>query len=1077
MQAKPLADRLTQAGSQAGAEQEPMLGQERLDAWCRVVTGGDESLLRKRLAWDGLDVNTARSALVVQPAVDGEAMPVWAIVLDEAVRYSSTFPTSSQDLGQMRRFIDEKAPLPFEDLLAPFVLVARQRLRRSAGVTYSLLLDECHAALERSLLEALAALSAQTFHSEFYLFRAQHQPSLASMFALVQHDADRTLYQEFVRRMEQGGLVLLLMEYAALARLLGLITQLWVEANTLFLQRLQADGPDIRRSFGIDSEHYSISALQPALSDPHDGRNSVIGMTFSSGRRLIYKPRSVGIEAVYQSLQRWLNDEGVPLQFRVLTVINRDSHGWVEYVEHAASVSREDVQHYYQRAGMQLCLVYLLGGTDFHSENIIASGEHPVLVDMEMLLCHRVKDHPAQSRIDGPEAVALAYEQLTQSVLSTGLLPGWTGEHDGEGSLDMSGLGGVETRAIPLEVRKWEGINTDRMVLGRGPVAREPEQNLVMFDGQAARVETYCDEVSDGFKVMYRFLLDRKAALLAREGPFSAFADQPVRYLHRATRAYAAFHRSLLNPKYLRDGADRGIQIDLLNRELLAERERPQTWPLLAAERRAIEQADIPHFTARADSADLILPTGETISQFFKEPSCDQVFCRIAGLSEEDLACQVGFIEGSLRSQAAYGGAASVSTEESAAGAIKPLSTSDLVAGALAIADEIRVRAICAMDGSAIWIGPQYVDEKDRVRFEPLDVDLYDGASGVALFLSAVAAMTGCRYSRALAVGAVQSVCRMLTAGGENLADRLGIGGGAGLGGVVYSLLRISHLLNDEELLDNARLAAGLITPERIGADRSLDVIDGAAGALLGLIALYEVSRDGQVLDRAVICGEHLLSVRAVGTSGYRSWPSEDGLFLAGFSHGAAGIAYAMLRLYKQTKDQRLLDTARDGMAYENSLLDRVSGNWPNLLAKDGPNSVMQWCHGAPGIGLSRLAVLPILPPGEVQADIDIALASTERLSVGATDHLCCGNLGRIDFLLTAGTRLGRPRLVERAWQQAAVVVSRGKKAGSFALDPLLPRSVFSPGLFQGIAGIGYELLRLAFPDRLPSVLLWEHES
>lgn len=31
-----------------------------------------------------------------------------------------------------------------------------------------------------------------------------------------------------------------------------------------------------------------------------------------------------------------------------------------------------------------------------------------------------------------------------------------------------------------------------------------------------------------------------------------------------------------------------------------------------------------------------------------------------------------------------------------------------------------------------------------------------------------------------------------------------------------------------------------------------------------------------------------------------------------------------------------------------------------------------------------------------------------------------------------------------------------------------------SPGFFQGAAGIGYELLRLAHPDHLPSVLLWE---
>jgi lantibiotic modifying enzyme len=38
----------------------------------------------------------------------------------------------------------------------------------------------------------------------------------------------------------------------------------------------------------------------------------------------------------------------------------------------------------------------------------------------------------------------------------------------------------------------------------------------------------------------------------------------------------------------------------------------------------------------------------------------------------------------------------------------------------------------------------------------------------------------------------------------------------------------------------------------------------------------------------------------------------------------------------------------------------------------------------------------------------------------------------------------------------------------------MLPKQVDNPSFFQGTAGIGYELLRMARPDLLPSVLLWE---
>jgi lantibiotic modifying enzyme len=53
-------------------------------------------------------------------------------------------------------------------------------------------------------------------------------------------------------------------------------------------------------------------------------------------------------------------------------------------------------------------------------------------------------------------------------------------------------------------------------------------------------------------------------------------------------------------------------------------------------------------------------------------------------------------------------------------------------------------------------------------------------------------------------------------------------------------------------------------------------------------------------------------------------------------------------------------------------------------------------------------------------------------------------------------------------------VISRAGRTGGFRLHPMLPRQVDNPGFFQGKAGIGYELLRMARPGMLPSVLLWE---
>jgi lantibiotic modifying enzyme len=294
------------------------------------------------------------------------------------------------------------------------------------------------------------------------------------------------------------------------------------------------------------------------------------------------------------------------------------------------------------------------------------------------------------------------------------------------------------------------------------------------------------------------------------------------------------------------------------------------------------------------------------------------------------------------------------------------------------------------------------------------------------------------------------------------------------MGGIVYALTRLSQLLEAPDLLADARQAASLLTAERIAADGELDVLSGAAGALLGLLALYDAAGDPDALATARAAAEHLLASRAPSASGHRAWKTLDGKLLTGFSHGAAGIAYALTRLHAVAPDPSLLEAAAEAIAYEDSVYSPEAGNWPDYRDDGPPGYPVQWCHGAAGIGLARLGGLPVLDSAAIRHDVQIALGAAARLGLGAVDHLCCGNLGLADLQLTAGLRLGDAALVATAGRRAAAVLARAEQAGAFALHPLLPTGAFNPGLFQGTAGIGYELLRLAHPDLVPSVLLWE---
>lgn len=766
----------------------------------------------------------------------------------------------------------------------------------------------------------------------------------------------------------------------------------------------------------------------------------------------------------------------------MLKVLNRSSHGWVEFVEYEPCRDREEAQHYYQRAGMLLCLIYALEGTDCHNENLIASGDQPVLVDMETLMHHRPR---LEDEGDGARAQVLANEQMAHSVLRTGLLPSWQIHNDTRVAYDISGLGSGGEQERTVSVPRWEHINTDRMTVEDGSVKMGAQANWPMLDGTFLPLEEYTAEVVAGFQQIYRFLLNQREALLAAESPLYELARQQVRFIYRATHVYFSISQKLLHPMYLRDGADRSLQLELLGRAVVPlegplrdKGERSRWWSVFAAERQGMEQADIPFFTARASSRDLIIVPGREIEACFQEPGFELVVARLQALDDEDLERQVAFIQGSVYAHVARDVARAsnrhspeVDTGRSQAGL---LTTDALLGQTLAIAQQMSARAIRAADGSAAWIALHYLIQSERFQLQPMGYDLYGGTCGVAMFLAAVEKVTGGAGYRELALGAVQPLRQALRDYGNRMTRDMGIGGASGLGSVIYALTRVSQWLDEPTLLEDARRAARLITTQRIAEDNVLDIIGGAAGAILGLLAFYAVSPDEVILDRAITCGQRLLQSRTESEVGYRAWPTLDGKLLTGFSHGAAGIVYALLRLYAVTRNGDMLAAVQEGIAYEDSVFVREAGNWPDFRTDEQPTFITSWCHGAPWIALGRLGGLATLDSDDIRRDIQIAVQTTRAAGVQGVDHLCCGSLGRADVLLVAASKLSRLDLAEVANTWACQVLARSEESGTFALHQLLPKGVSSPGFFQGTAGIGYELLRIAHPEMLPSVLLWE---
>ena len=136
---------------------------ERLEAW-------SQALGRGRTGWSGGWPGTAwtrrRSAPLSAPCVCARARAYRNG--RGCSRRPSAWPRPSEggddeawpaEMG----FLDAEDALPFEEILAPFVLVARERLAGARRPSENLLSAAARAALERSLLRSLSSRSASYF--------------------------------------------------------------------------------------------------------------------------------------------------------------------------------------------------------------------------------------------------------------------------------------------------------------------------------------------------------------------------------------------------------------------------------------------------------------------------------------------------------------------------------------------------------------------------------------------------------------------------------------------------------------------------------------------------------------------------------------------------------------------------------------------------------------------------------------------------------------------------------------------------------------------------------------------------
>ena len=655
-------------------------GHAVLRAW-RAATGTatDEQAFAVRLSWQNLTPDSALAA-ASRPIYASGPLPDWTrwlqLAIDEAGRLADERAAGRIAEPPRTDGIDEP---PFVELGLPWLRAARRAVtERTPPEAGPIPLD----ALEAQLLREFGTYAGPALHLVF-----THHAATTATGATPPYDA-------FITTMLTGGLVSFFDAYPVLARQLATVTETWVQSTVEFCTRLGRDRRDIEATFFAGQPAGPVVAIEPALSDPHDGRRRVAAVRFASGLRILYKPRSLSVDEAFVRLLAWAEARGLSPRQATLRLLARDSYGWVEWAAEAAAFSHEQARRYHEQAGGLLCWAYVLRGRDLHMENVIATAAGPLLIDLEVLVQPAGTDEPQAWTGTSPLPPG------SVSCLQSGLLTVLEVRDDGR-STDIGGFRGTPASAGTRTAKVWRQLRTAAVAQVDEPAPPPRLANAVRVEGRRVQPEAYADDVLAGFVATYRFLVTHRDALTAPDGPLGELAAARVRVLPRNTDQYAQVLRALTSPAYLSDGAVRSAWLDIFARPYAGLPVPPAAWPVLAHERTVMDRLDVPRFWIPADGTTVYCGHEAVMDHYVAVAGLSVVRRLIESLGDDDLAWQRRALQEALtqtvdtRFTRPFAFSGSLPSPED------PLAVEDLRAAALVIGLELLARRGAAAGGPA----------------------------------------------------------------------------------------------------------------------------------------------------------------------------------------------------------------------------------------------------------------------------------------------------------------------------------------------------------------------------------------
>lgn len=822
-------------------------------------------------------------------------------------------------------------------------------------------------------------------------------------------------------------------EYPEGVRLYDLLTARCVANAIEFHARFAAHQTELVEEFG---EHWRqpLAGIQAGAGDRHNGGKTVVIMTAESGQKLVYKPRPMEPEVRLDRLLAATAEAVGDSTWRKTGVLVADGYGYMNFVEHADCVDLAAVGRFYRRAGMLLALAHAIGMNDLHTENVVAAGDTPIVIDAETLLPARCRNVPGV--FSEP-----ATEYFLASVLAPGLLPRWAQIYRQRVNLgpalgyELGGLGQPEL--VDSSVIAGASQQADSEASPTYLFDTATATNLPTIDGEVVPAADFIDQVAAGFAETLDAIFKWRDEWLAAGGPLDEVLSTQVRVIPRNTSLYASAINASTAAPCLRNAETRAT----LLRARLGGADNAST-TLLSAELASMTDLDVPMFHADAGSR----TTNHGGVKLVDSPR-DAAFRRL-GLLESARDASIEIVRASLATPFAEDDVSwRAAGDRSAAMRTPGTRVREVIND---IADTVAAQTILAEPEPSIggqrpasWISHYRDQEWCKSVFTPLGPGLMQGSMGIALFLAQVAHRLDRPDLRPIAAGAAWNAVRLVANQHDSASPDTGaiidLGFADGLGGVIWGLSELSELWRDQELLEVARGITAMVVPAATPRVERVDFAGGLAGSLVGLCRLqHATSRVSPAFAGSLAVSNQSLEALVARTADLMRDADAVTSFAGGVRMGAAtgtaGLCFALARVSGTHRDA--YDLAQQ-LASGLTLRESAGG----------------WSSGTTGIvwASQRMKEAGIDLPASVadQADSERWIGALDDARERVPDHGLTRGLAGI---LDVATTLGHPKI--------SSLVSELCELDNLRLVAPTSQNKHTLTLGEGLAGVGYALLR-----------------